>query len=190
MRPRCTRRYLSPPTSLITRSASTLPAVLRLLLSPGRLYLCRVLIKEVNDDDWSDSSSVASDVELTDDEDAQLTLYDPSQETFAERFAALKDMISPSTRASIQDSLAAAHATAKWTFGKVGTAAWVTCTSALLVGLPLLLSIEGEAAIVQQEKEFLAQPGAPNPYGAPAPGALPGAAPQAAPAGGVVPSGF
>ncbi|GAA5897879.1 hypothetical protein JCM6882_005103 [Rhodosporidiobolus microsporus] len=139
-----------------------------------------------NDDDWSDSSSVASDVEV-DEEDSQLALYDPSQETFAERFAALKDMISPSTRASISDTVAQAQAYTKWTVGKVGAAAWITCTSALLVGLPLLLSIEGEAAIVQQEKEFLAQPGAPNPYGAPAPA---GAAPAGAPAQGIVPSGF
>ncbi|GAA5830098.1 hypothetical protein JCM11251_006875 [Rhodosporidiobolus azoricus] len=147
-----------------------------------------VLIKEVNDDDWSDSSSVASDVELDDEEDSALTLYDPSQETFAERFAALKDMISPSTRSAIADKLALAQDYTKWSVGKVGAAAWVTCTSALLVGLPLLLSIEGEAAIVQQEKEFLAQPGAPNPYGAPAPaGAAPGGA---APAQGIVPSGL
>ncbi|GAA6011724.1 hypothetical protein JCM10207_004223 [Rhodosporidiobolus poonsookiae] len=114
-----------------------------------------VLISEVKEDDWSDSSSVASDID--DEEDQQLQLYDPSQETFAERLAALKDMISPSTRASISDSVSTAQAYAKWTVGKVGAAAWVTCTSALLVGLPLLLSIEGEAAIVQQEKEFLAQ---------------------------------
>jgi import receptor subunit TOM22 len=179
-------------------------------LSLLSIHSSRVQIKEVNDDDWSDSSSVASDVELDDEEDSQLALYDPSQETLRERFAALKDIIPPTTRASIADSIAQAKAYTKWSVGKVGTAAWITCTSALLVGLPLLLSIEGEAAIVQQEKEFMAQvralsrsfffslpppiptradfsrvqPGAPNPYGAPPVGGAP-----AAPSG-VVPSGF
>ncbi|GAA5868760.1 hypothetical protein JCM8547_005369 [Rhodosporidiobolus lusitaniae] len=152
-----------------------------------RSLVAAVQIKEVADDDWSDSSSVASDaIELDDAEDQQLSLYDPSQETLAERLAALKDMVSPSTRASIAQSIGQVKGYTKWTVGKVGTAAWVTCTSALLVGLPLLLSIEGEAAIVQQEKEFLAQPGAAAAYGAPpASGAPAGGAPQ-----GVVPSGF
>ncbi|BGP20273.1 mitochondrial import receptor subunit Tom22 [Rhodosporidiobolus nylandii] len=144
-----------------------------------------VLIKEVADDDWSDSSSVASD-EL-DAEDAQLELYDPSQETFRERFAALKDMVPPTTRAAVAEKIEQARSWAGWTAGKVGGAAWITCTSALLVGLPLLLSIEGEAAIVEQEKQFMAQPGAPNPYGAPAPadGGVAAPAPQ-----GIVPAGF
>ncbi|GAA5973877.1 hypothetical protein JCM11641_001196 [Rhodosporidiobolus odoratus] len=153
----------------------------RLFSTPERPW-GSVLIKEVTEDDWSDASSVASDA-LSDEEDS-LTLYDPSQETFSERFYALKDMVPPSTRASIVDSIDKVRGWTKWSVGKVGQAAWITTTSALLVGLPLLLSIEGEAAIVQQEKEFLAQPGAPNPYGAPpAPGSAP--APQ-----GVVPAGF
>ncbi|GAA5869389.1 hypothetical protein JCM1840_005456 [Sporobolomyces johnsonii] len=142
-----------------------------------------VKVQEVHDDDaWSSASSdiddAASDVS---DSDLQLAHFDPSQETFSERFYALKDMIPPSTRAAVSDAAATTVGWTKWTASKVGSAAWIITTSALLVGLPLVLSIEGEAALVQQEKEFLAQPGAAQAYGAPAPAA--GAAPA-------VPQGF
>lgn len=38
-----------------------------------------------------------------------------------------------------------------------GNVAWVIATSALLVGLPLVLVLEDESRVVQQEKEMLAQ---------------------------------
>lgn len=66
-------------------------------------------------------------------------------------------MVSPSTRAAVTDAADSTLAWTKWTANKVGNAAWIVTTSALLVGLPLLLSIEGEGALVQQEKEYLAQ---------------------------------
>ncbi|GAA5830901.1 hypothetical protein JCM5353_002644 [Sporobolomyces roseus] len=144
----------------------------------------RVKVQEVNDDDaWSSASSdiddAASDIS---DSELQLAPFDPDQETFSERFYALKDMVSPSTRAAVTDAADSTLAWTKWTANKVGNAAWIVTTSALLVGLPLLLSIEGEGALVQQEKEYLAQPGAAQAYGTPPP---PGSAPPAA-----VPSGF
>ena len=39
----------------------------------------------------------------------------------------------------------------------VGNVVWIVTTSALLIGLPLALSLEDEAKVVQQEKELLAQ---------------------------------
>ncbi|GAA5906955.1 hypothetical protein JCM8208_003722 [Rhodotorula glutinis] len=115
-------------------------------------------------------------------------MYDPNHETFKERIYALKDMVPPTTRAAVSDAAASAKGWLGWSASKAGNAAWIVTTTALLVGMPLLLSIEGEAALVQQEKEYLAQPGAPNPYGAPA---QPGApAPAAAAPGGIVPAGF
>lgn len=116
-----------------------------------------VNIVEVNDnDDWSDSSSVASNAsELEDETEKELALYDPSQETIRERIAALKDIVPPSTRAAVSDAVATGFSWAKWTGGLAGSAAWIVTTSALVVGLPLMLSIEGEAAIVAQEKEYL-----------------------------------
>ncbi|GJN94532.1 hypothetical protein Rhopal_007615-T1 [Rhodotorula paludigena] len=143
----------------------------------------------INDDAWSSASSDAgSDVDsvVSDDGDLQLAPFDPSQETLADRFYALRDMIPPTARAQIADAASATSSWIRWTAGKAGNAAWIVTTSALLVGMPLLLSIEGEAALVAQEKEFLNQPGAPNPYGAPA---QPGAPGQATPQG-LVPAGF
>ena len=110
-----------------------------------------VKIEEVSDE-WSDASSVAS---LQDEEEQALALYDPSQETIRERIAALKDIVPPTTRQAIADSLDSTFSWAKWTGSKLGSAAWIVTTSALVVGLPLMLSIEGEAAIVAQEKEYL-----------------------------------
>ncbi|GAA5929894.1 Tom22p [Sporobolomyces koalae] len=144
-----------------------------------------VKVEEVHDDDaWSSASSdiddAASDIS---DSELQLAPFDPDQETFAERFYALKDIVSPTTRAAVSDAADSTLAWTRWTANKVGNAAWIVTTSALLVGLPLLLSIEGEGALVQQEKEYLAQPGAAQAFGAPpAPGSVPAAA--------AVPQGF
>ncbi|GAA5970239.1 hypothetical protein JCM8115_003128 [Rhodotorula mucilaginosa] len=103
-------------------------------------------------------------------------------------------MVSPTTRQHIASAAEATTGWVKWSLFKAGNVAWIATTSALLVGLPLLLSIEGEAALVQQEKEYLAQPGAQNPYGvpaaAPAPGVAAPAAGGAAAPQGLVPAGF
>lgn len=161
-----------------------------------------VRVQEVSEDvdAWSSASSDAglddNDSQLSQDEHDELVQldanYDPSKETFAERIAALKDMVSPTTRQNIASAAAETTGWVKWSLFKAGNVAWIATTSALLVGLPLLLSIEGEAALVQQEKEYLAQPGAQNPYGVPAAAPAPGAAPPvggAAPQG-LVPAGF
>ncbi|POY75405.1 hypothetical protein BMF94_1475 [Rhodotorula taiwanensis] len=158
-----------------------------------------VRVQEVSDDvdAWSSASSDAGDSDVDSvlsDSDLQLDHYDPSKESYAERIAALKDMVSPTTRQSLADAASSTAGWVKWSLVKAGNVAWIATTSALLVGLPLLLSIEGEAALVQQEKEYMAQPGAQNPYGAPPPaGTLPGQAPAAGGAAapqGLVPAGF
>ncbi|SCZ98143.1 BZ3500_MvSof-1268-A1-R1_Chr3-3g06606 [Microbotryum saponariae] len=135
-----------------------------------------VQIQEVtNEDAWSDASSNASDDSLSaaqrpgaaldsdddhdddDDDDLDLTPFDPSTETFSSRFYALKDMIPPSTRASLHTSASTLHSWA-WSLGTWGgSAAWIACTSAILVGLPLMLAIEGEAGLVQQELQYMGQ---------------------------------
>ena len=85
------------------------------------------------------------------------TLSEPEAETFYDRVAALVDIIPPTTRYSIA-SRASKTATAIKRVGKfAGNLVWIVTTSALLVGLPLALSLEDEAKIVQQEKEMLAQ---------------------------------
>ncbi|KAK4056482.1 mitochondrial import receptor subunit Tom22 [Microbotryomycetes sp. JL221] len=153
-----------------------------------------VRITDIKDEDeWSDSSSVVESVaddhheQLDEDDDlvseSELQLYDPSQETIKERLYALKDMVPPETRKTVRDVVAATTQWSKWSIAKAGSAAWIVTTSALVVGLPLMLSIEGEAALVQQEKEYLGQASAQQQQALGAPGAM------TAPAG-IVPAGF
>jgi import receptor subunit TOM22 len=80
-----------------------------------------------------------------------------ADESFLDRLAALKDIIPPTTRHDISSRLSN---TASWIKrgGKLaGNIVWVVTTSALLVALPLALSLEDEAKIVAQEKEMLEQ---------------------------------
>jgi len=83
--------------------------------------------------------------------------FSPEDETIYDRIVALKDIIPPQTRSTLNLNYALAKNWLYWGFQKSGTLAWVVSTSALLVGLPLALAIEDETRIVQQEKEMQAQ---------------------------------
>lgn len=98
--------------------------------------------------DSSDTSSETSSIEDT---------FDPNNESLSDRFLALKDIISPSTRLNLSDSFIRTRDWVKFGAKKVGSGAWILTTTALLVGLPLVLSIEGEGALVAQEKEYMGQ---------------------------------
>lgn len=78
-------------------------------------------------------------------------------ETVFERIAALVDIVPPTTRHKISSRLATTGSVLKRGSKLVGNIVWVLTTSALLVALPLALSLEDEAKIVQQEKEMLEQ---------------------------------
>ena len=91
-------------------------------------------------------------VEEDDDDELVMTAFDPSQETYADRFYALKDMISPSTRATLSTLSSSAGTWGKYGVNLAGNGAWVVITSAILLGLPLALAVEGETMFVQQEK--------------------------------------
>jgi mitochondrial import receptor subunit TOM22 len=80
-----------------------------------------------------------------------------TNETVFDRFAALIDIVPPSTRHSIVSKFSKTASFIKRGGKIVGNVVWVVTTSALLVGLPLALSLEDEAKIVAQEKEMLAQ---------------------------------
>ncbi|KAL9711049.1 mitochondrial import receptor subunit Tom22 [Leucoagaricus gongylophorus] len=88
-------------------------------------------------------SSIASDVSV--------------QESFFERVAALADVIPPATRHSISSRISKTASFFKKSGKIAGNVVWVVTTSALLVALPLALSLEDEAKIVAQEKEMLEQ---------------------------------
>ncbi|KAI0923235.1 hypothetical protein AcV7_005807 [Taiwanofungus camphoratus] len=80
-----------------------------------------------------------------------------AEESFYERIAALVDIVPPTTRHKISTRFSKAAGFVKSSAKLVGNLVWIVTTSALLVGLPLALSLEDEAKIVQQEKEMLAQ---------------------------------
>jgi len=80
-----------------------------------------------------------------------------ADETLFDRVAALVDIVPPTTRHSIASKLSQTVSLFKRGGKLVGNVVWIVTTSALLVGLPLALSLEDEAKIVAQEKEMLAQ---------------------------------
>lgn len=79
------------------------------------------------------------------------------EETFYERLTALVDIVPPTTRHKISSRVSQTAGFFKSSGKLVGNLIWILTTSALLVGLPLALSLEDEAKIVAQEKELLAQ---------------------------------
>jgi len=78
-------------------------------------------------------------------------------ETLYDRIAALVDIVPPTTRHTISSRLSKATSFITRGGKLVGNIVWIVTTSALLVGLPLALSLEDEAKIVAQEQEMLAQ---------------------------------
>lgn len=78
-------------------------------------------------------------------------------ETFYDRITALVDIVPPTTRHSISSRFSRATSFIKRGGKLAGNIVWIVTTSALLVGLPLALSLEDEAKIVAQEQEMLAQ---------------------------------
>lgn len=85
----------------------------------------------------------------TDDED---NIED--EETLADRLLALRDIIPPSTRLTISNTVDGATSWA-WSglmFG--GKTIWVVATSALLLGVPWALAFAEEQQMVEMEKEY------------------------------------
>ncbi|CAA7261363.1 unnamed protein product [Cyclocybe aegerita] len=100
----------------------------------------------------SSSSRTSSSVSLSSVEsDASV------EESFLDRLAALKDIVPPTTRHSISTRVSKTASFLKRSSKFIGNIVWVVTTSALLVGLPLALTLEDEAKIVAQEKEMLEQ---------------------------------
>lgn len=101
------------------------------------------------------ASSSSSRTASTDSLDS--TISEPEAETFFDRVAALVDIVPPTTRYSISARVSKTVSALKSAGKLAGNVVWIVTTSALLVGLPLALSLEDEAKIVAQEKEMLAQ---------------------------------
>ncbi|THH27037.1 hypothetical protein EUX98_g7154 [Antrodiella citrinella] len=79
------------------------------------------------------------------------------EESFYDRLSALVDIVPPTTRHSISTKIANTASFLSTSGKLVGNLVWIITTSALLVGLPLAMSLEDEAKVVAQEQEMLAQ---------------------------------
>ncbi|KAG6850268.1 hypothetical protein H0H93_015525 [Arthromyces matolae] len=100
-----------------------------------------------DDDDRTSSSASLSSVS------SELS----ADESFFDRVAALVDIVPPTTRHTIASRISSTASFIKRGGKLAGNIVWVLTTSALLVALPLALSLEDEAKIVQQEKEMMEQ---------------------------------
>ncbi|CCC71123.1 hypothetical protein NCAS_0G02360 [Naumovozyma castellii] len=76
------------------------------------------------------------------------------KETLLERLSALKDVIPPKQRQSICSVFNFTTNFIKTAFSKSGNVAWIVTTSALLLGVPLSLSILAEQQLIEMEKTF------------------------------------
>ena len=117
-----------------------------------------VKVEIVDEKEESNSPYASSSSSRTNSTDSVNSIQsEPDSETFFERIAALVDIVPPTTRYSIASNASKAFSTVK-RIGKIaGNVVWIVTTSALLVGLPLALSIEDEQKLTAQEKEMLAQ---------------------------------
>ncbi len=109
--------------------------------------------KESNSPYASSSSSRNSSTESLSSVSSELS----ADETFFDRIAALVDIVPPTARHSISSRVSKTASFVKKSGKFFGNIVWVVTTSALLVALPLALSLEDEAKIVAQEKEMLEQ---------------------------------
>lgn len=75
-------------------------------------------------------------------------------ETLLERVVALKDIISPKQRQTVSSFFTNTSSFIKTVFTKGGTLTWCLTTSALLLGVPLSLSILAEQQLIEMEKTF------------------------------------
>ncbi|KAJ4482246.1 mitochondrial outer membrane translocase complex, subunit Tom22 [Lentinula aciculospora] len=105
--------------------------------------------KESNSPYASGSSAASSSVESLSSVDSEIA----SDETLFDRLVALVDIVPPTTRRKITSRIASTGSFLKTSGKIVGNIVWIVTTSALLVGLPLAVSLEDEAKVVAQEKE-------------------------------------
>lgn len=102
------------------------------------------------------------DLENDDDEDDDSDFDDDfdENETLLERIIALKEIIPPRQRQCIVDSYHSTFSFIETVFAKGGSLTWALTTSALLLGVPLSLSILSEQQLIEMEKTFDLQKGA------------------------------
>ncbi|CCH60547.1 hypothetical protein TBLA_0D00370 [Henningerozyma blattae CBS 6284] len=104
------------------------------------------LLSDINDnDDKNDDDD--------DDDDDDDSTFD-QDETIWERIEALKDMVPPKQRHQISGGLSTIGSTIRGVFNKSFSLTWIITTSALLLGVPLSLSILAEQQLIEMERSF------------------------------------
>ncbi|KAJ5902031.1 Mitochondrial outer membrane translocase complex subunit Tom22 [Penicillium taxi] len=96
-----------------------------------------------DDEDYSDTDS-----EISEDEEIEL-----EEETFFERVSALKDMIPPSARRTVNNTISSVTSFGKASLSFSGKALWIISTSAFLLGVPFALAYAEEEQYIQMERE-------------------------------------
>ncbi|ODQ66916.1 mitochondrial import translocase, subunit Tom22 [Nadsonia fulvescens var. elongata DSM 6958] len=105
--------------------------------------------QQANDGDFYDTDSDVSGDELDDE-------YDIQNESLTDRIVALKDVIPPQQRAQLNQLSSSLYSLATGTLNLGGNFLWTVTTSALLLGVPLSLSIISEQQLVEMENEMKA----------------------------------
>lgn len=98
---------------------------------------------EEDDEDFTD----------TDSEISTESNYDPSEESLADRLAALRDMVPATTRGWIHHKYEATTSAVAAALSFAGRAAWTVSVSALLVGVPFALAYGEDQNFAAMEQE-------------------------------------
>lgn len=98
--------------------------------------------------------NLASKFDDDDDEDSEFDDDFDENETLLERLAALKDIVPPKQRQNVSKIFSTASTFLSNAFKRGGSLTWALTTSALLLGVPLSLSILAEQQLIEMEKTF------------------------------------
>ncbi|CAI4968679.1 CFC_HP_G0013540.mRNA.1.CDS.1 [Saccharomyces cerevisiae] len=107
----------------------------------------------------------ATNNDVVDDEDDSDSDFEDEfdeNETLLDRIVALKDIVPPGKRQTISNFFGFTSSFVRNAFTKSGNFAWTLTTTALLLGVPLSLSILAEQQLIEMEKTFDLQSDANN----------------------------
>ncbi|SMN18391.1 similar to Saccharomyces cerevisiae YNL131W TOM22 Component of the TOM (translocase of outer mitochondrial membrane) complex responsible for initial import of mitochondrially directed proteins [Maudiozyma saulgeensis] len=102
----------------------------------------------------AETKEAVAEEENDEEEDSDFDDDFDENETFFERIVALKDIVSPKQRQTVFGFLTNTTTFFKSAFAKGGSLTWALTTSALLLGVPLSLSILAEQQLIEMEKTF------------------------------------
>ncbi|KAL3232465.1 Mitochondrial import receptor subunit TOM22 [Nakaseomyces bracarensis] len=102
----------------------------------------------------AETSTELKQARVEEDDDSDLEDDFDQNETLMDRVKALKDIIPPQQRSRICNVFSASVSMIKSAFSKSSSLTWTITTSALLLGVPLSLSMLAEQQLIEMEKTF------------------------------------